>query len=140
MSILKHITAAVGLLAAAGVGETVYFYNRTMVRTNAKTDRTMKMSGTDWGKYAPLLEERRTFAMAQPHEEIEQESCDGLKLHATFFPAINDEAGKKRVVICFHGYTGEGLSNHVAISDYFLKRGYAMLLPDARAHGKSEGK
>ena len=43
------------------------------------------------------------------------------------------------VVVCFHGYTGEGLSNHMAIGDYFLKHGYAMLLPDARAHGQSEG-
>ena len=44
-----------------------------------------------------------------------------------------------KAVICFHGYTGEGLSNHIAIADYFLKRGYAMLMPDARAHGGSEG-
>ncbi len=42
-------------------------------------------------------------------------------------------------MICFHGYTGEGLSNHMAIADYFLKHGYAILMPDARAHGESEG-
>lgn len=140
MGVLKNIVTAVGLLTAAGVGETVYFYNRTMVKSNAKTDRTMKMSGTDWTKYTPLMEERRKFTMVQPHEEVQQESFDGLKLHAAYFPAIRENAGKKRVVICFHGYTGEGLSNHIAISDYFLKRGYAMLMPDARAHGKSEGK
>ena len=42
-------------------------------------------------------------------------------------------------MICFHGYTGEGLSNHIAISQYFLNNGYGILLPDARAHGSSEG-
>ena len=148
MGALKNIVVATGLLATAGIGETVYFYNRTMKRSNAKTDRTMKMSGTDWEKYFPLMEERREYVMAQSHRDVYLTSFDGLKLHATYFPAVNTEHesgvnskdGAGKIVICFHGYTGEGLSNHIAIADYFLKHGYAMLLPDARAHGESEGK
>lgn len=137
---MKKIVTAAGLLAAAGVGETVYFYNRTMKRGNAKTDRTIKMSGTDWEKYFPLMEERKEFVMAQPHRDVHMTSFDGLSLHATYFPAIETKSDKvKKAVICFHGYTGEGLSNHMAIADYFLKHGYAILLPDARAHGESEG-
>ena len=146
MGALRNITAAAGLLAAAGIGETVYFYNRTMKRGHAKTERTTKMSGTDWEKYFPLMEERKGFVMAQPHSDVYLTSFDGLKLHATYFPAVKDKKNKEgtgteknKLVICFHGYTGEGLSNHVAIADYFLKQGYAMLLPDARAHGSSEG-
>lgn len=140
MGVLKNIAAAAGLLAAAGVGETVYFYNRTMKRGNAKTERTTKMSGTDWEKYFPLMEERKGFVMAKTHRDVYVTSFDGLKLHATWFPALEEYRDKKnKAVICFHGYTGEGLSNHVAIADYFLKHGYAMLLPDARAHGGSEG-
>ena len=146
MGVLKNIVAAAGILAAAGVGETVYFYNRTMKRGNAKTERTTKMSGTDWEKYFPLMEERQGFVLGQPHEDVYITSFDGLKLHATYFPGMEDEAGRpadvsgvKKAVICFHGYTGEGLSNHIAIADYFLKKGYAMLMPDARAHGESEG-
>lgn len=152
MGALKNIVAAAGILAAAGVGETVYFYNRTMKRGNAKTERTTKMSGTDWEKYFPLMNERKEFVMAQPHSDEYVTSFDGLRLHATYFPALEDpegttvqeqkagkDSGIKKAVICFHGYTGEGLSNHIAIADYFLKHGYAMLLPDARAHGESEG-
>ncbi len=153
MGALKNIVAAAGILAAAGVGETVYFYNRTMKRGNAKTERTTKMSGTDWQKYFPLMEERKGFVMAQPHSDEYVTSFDGLRLHATYFPALvkeetaEEESAQdarktskiKKAVICFHGYTGEGLSNHMAIADYFLKHGYAMLLPDARAHGESEG-
>lgn len=138
MGAFKKIAAAAGALAAAGIGETVYFYNRTMKRGNARTDRTIKMSGTDWEKYYPLMEERRGFVMGQPHRDVYITSFDGLRLHATYFPAVTDSEGK-RAVICFHGYTGEGLSNHIAIADYFLKHGYAVLLPDARAHGESEG-
>lgn len=139
MGALKNIITATGLLAAAGIGETVYFYNRTMKRGNASTERTTKMSGTDWEKYFPLMEERKNFVMAQTHRDVYLTSFDGLKLHATYFPAVSRN-GSINLVICFHGYTGEGLSNHVAIADYFLKRGYAMLMPDARAHGASEGK
>lgn len=128
--------AAAGILAAAGVGETVYFYNRTMKRSNAKTERTTKMSGTDWEQYFPLIEERKKFVLAKPHSDVYMESYDGLRLHAVYFPAARD-AG--RAVICFHGYTGEGLSNYAAMAEYFLKHGYAVLLPDARAHGQSEG-
>ncbi|MEZ3473850.1 MAG: alpha/beta hydrolase [Lachnospiraceae bacterium] len=135
-----------GVLAAAGVGETAYFYRRTMKRNNAKVERTMKMAGTDWNQYAPLLQERKAFMLAQDHREVSQMSFDNLKLHATFFPALEEYvdktemiAGKKKAVICFHGYTSKGMSDYIGLSDYYLKRGYAMLLPDARAHGESEG-
>lgn len=140
MGVFQMAGAAVGVLALAGVCETAYFYNRTMVRNNAKTDRTMKMSGTDWSKYMPLMEERSAFVMAQSHRDVHRTSFDGLKLHATFFPGMEGRAEGRKLVICFHGYTGEGLSNHLGISKYFLEEGYSILLPDARAHGQSEGK
>ena len=142
MKVLKKIAATAGILAAAGVGETVYFYNRTMKRGHAKTERTTKMSGTDWEQYFPLMEKRKEFVLDQPHSDVYMTSYDGLKLHAVYFPALRDSgqhASAGKVVICFHGYTGEGLSNYVAMTDYFLKHGYAVLLPDARAHGQSEG-
>ena len=146
MGILKNTMTCLGVLAAAGVGATAYFYRRTMKRNNAKVERTMKMAGTDWNQYAPLLQERKAFMLAQDHREISQMSFDNLKLHATFFPALEEyvdktemAAGKKKAVICFHGYTSKGMSDYIGLSDYYLKRGYAMLLPDARAHGESEG-
>ena len=47
------------------------------------------------------------------------------------------ETVKSRV--CLHGYTSQGMSDYIGLSDYYLKRGYGMFLPDARAHGQSEG-
>lgn len=140
MGAIQSIAVVTGLLAAAGIGETLYFYNRTMKRGKAKTERTVKMSGTDWEKYFPLMEERKKYVLARPHRDVYLTSFDGLKLHAVYFPAVEGGGFGNRAVICFHGYTGEGLSNHIAIAEYFLKNGYAVLLPDARAHGKSEGK
>lgn len=139
MGKLKKAAACVGVLAAAGIGETAYFYRRTMKRGNAKVERTIKMAGTDWSQYAPLLEERKEFMLAQEHEDVYQMSYDNLKLHATYFPAIEKDTDKKKIVICFHGYTSKGMSDYIGLSGYYLKKGYAMLLPDARAHGESEG-
>ncbi len=139
MGKLKKAVACAGVLAAAGIGEVAYFYRRTMKRGNAKVERTIKMSGTDWSQYAPMMEKRKAFMMAQAHENVYQTSFDGLRLHATYFPALEEYANKRKVAICFHGYTSQGMSDYIGLSDYYLKRGYAMLLPDARAHGESEG-
>ena len=113
MGALKKLLAAAGVLAAAGIGETVYFYNRTMKRGNAKTERTTKMSGTDWEQYFPLMEKRKEFVLAQAHKDVYIKSFDGLRLHATYFAGVGQEEapGTGKAVICFHGYTGEGLSN-----------------------------
>lgn len=141
MGALRNIAAAVGVLAAAGAGETIYFYNRTMKRGDAKdTERSTKMSGTDWTQYYPLMEERRLFVLAQPHSDVYVTSFDGLRLHGIYFPRLESaEEKKKKFVIVFHGYTGE-CTNNFSITQYFLKNGYAVLLVDARAHGQSEGK
>ena len=140
MGILGIGIACAGVLAAATAGETAYFYGRTMIRQNAKMERTMKMAGTDWSQYTGILTERKEFMLAQPHEDVYQTAFDGLKLHAAYFPPIKEGEGKKRIVICFHGYTSRGLADFTGLTDYYFKRGYAMLHPDARAHGDSEGK
>ena len=133
--------AVAGGLVAAAAAETAYFYRRTMIRQQAKMERTVKMAGTDWSQYTDFLTERKTFMMAQPHEDVYQTSFDGLKLHAAYFPPIKEDAtGKKRVVICFHGYTSASLQDFTGLTGYYFPRGFAMLHPDARAHGSSEGK
>ena len=133
--LLKGAAAAAGLLAAAEAGVTAYFYRRTMIRFNAKTERTMKMSGVEWEKYMPTMKERREWMLEQPHEDVWITSHDGLKLHGTYFKG---EEGDK-AVICFHGYTSEGLNDYGSLSHYYLKHGFRMLLIDERAHGRSEG-
>ena len=39
------IAGVLGCIAAAEAGGSAYFYRRTMMRYNAKKERTMKMSG-----------------------------------------------------------------------------------------------
>ena len=133
----KYTAAAVflGLLAVSEAGGSAYFYRRTMKRNRVKMERTMKMAGTDWNQYKDFMAERKSYMLAQPHEDVWIESEDGLKLHGTWFP-VGD---KKKTVICFHGYTSQGMNDYIGLSGYYLKHGYSMLLVDERAHGQSEG-
>lgn len=62
-------------------------------------------------------------------------SSDGLKLHAFI---LEQPKPGKLWVICVHGYTG----NAVQMTNFakrFWDRGYSLLMPNLRGHGKSEG-
>ena len=136
--ILKGAAAAAGILAAVEAGASAYLYRRTMKRSKTDVERTMKMAGTDWNQYMPLIQERKERLMARPHEDVYKKSGDGLMLHAIYVPQKQD-GQEERIAICFHGYTGQAASDFCGISDYYIRNGYSLLLVDQRAHGKSEG-
>lgn len=130
------VVAAVGAVAAAGeYAIAKYFFNRTMIRSNAKRERTQNMSGTEWDLYIPHIRECKEKLSQMPHEDMYIMSGDGLKLHATYFP----NEGSKKVVICFHGYTSEGMNDYSTLAIFYKQNGYNLLLVDERAHGQSEG-
>ncbi|MGN0317885.1 MAG: alpha/beta hydrolase [Lachnospira sp.] len=131
--------ACAGVLGAVGAAEIAYFYGRTMIRQKTDMGRTVKMAGTDWSQYKDMLAERKQFMLEQPHEDVYVETFDCLRLHGVYFPPINNACKKKRVVICLHGYTSRSMQDFTGLTDYYFKRGYAMLQTDARAHGESEG-
>lgn len=63
-------------------------------------------------------------------------SKDKLKLHSYILK--NKTPSKNWVIMC-HGYNGNGL-RQIKLSNQFYKMGFNILIPDARGHGKSEGK
>ena len=135
---MKTVSKIVAAAAAAGAFEWAlaeYFYKRTMIRSNAKVERTMKMAGTDWSQYEPFMKQRKEAMMAENMEDVYVMSRDGLKLHGTLIGN-----NPKKAVICFHGYTSKGMNDFIGLSGYYLPKGYTMLLVDERAHGDSEGK
>lgn len=128
-----------GLAAVAGAGEYAvarYFFRRTVIRGNAKRERTQKMAGTNWEAYIPEIRASKEWLGARPQEDVYITSFDGLKLHGTYFPC----EGSKRGVICFHGYTSEGLNDFSSMAKFYIDHGFHLLAVDERAHGKSEGK
>lgn len=128
--------------AAAGAAGVVleyllarYFTRRTLIRGNAKTERTQKMAGTDWSVYIPMIQEARAKVEQNPCEDVFVTAEDGVKLHGRYFPC----KGSDRVALCFHGYTGEGLSDYACMAEHYYEQGFSLMCVDERAHGKSEG-
>lgn len=62
-------------------------------------------------------------------------SEDGLKLHAYEVTAAEDS---NRYMILCHGYKGQALELAQS-GQHFYENGFHLLMPDARAHGSSEG-
>ena len=136
VKVLAGIAVAGAVVGAAEYGIASYFFNRTMIRSNAKRERTQKMAGPNWDAYIPKIRAAKEKLAECNQEDVYIESKDGLKLHATYFPC----AESKKVVICFHGYTSEGLNDYSTLALFYMKYGYNLLIVDERAHGKSEGK
>ncbi|KAH0789977.1 alpha/beta hydrolase [Histomonas meleagridis] len=132
----KIIIAIIGLLIAFEAALISYFYRTTMIRKSVDQKQVIKMSGVDWEKYYPMMAERRSFMLNQSHEDVWTESQDGLRLHGTYFKGPEGP----KIVICFHGYSSQGITDYTSISNYYLTHGFRMLLVDERAHGQSEGK
>lgn len=151
MKKLKKAVFGAALLGAAGEYALArYFFRRTMLRQNAKQGRTMNMSGTNWETYIPKIREDKEWVRSRPHEDVFVTSHDRLKLHGTFFPCQGAGPGRdngdnpankdaNRVVLCFHGYTSEGLNDYSSIAKFYHEQGFHLLIVDERAHGQSEG-
>lgn len=69
-----------------------------------------------------------------PKEEIFIESPKGYKIHSIWVPL----AGSKKTVILLHGFTYT-LYGSVKYVEFFQNRGFNVLMPDSRYHGKSGG-
>ena len=139
MSLLKKVAgvAVVGTAIGIAVEYAIakYFFNRIIIRKNATVEKTQEMAGTDWNEYIPKIRECREKLKEFPQEDIYIKSEDGLKLHGLFVPC----QGSKKVVICVHGYTSDGLRDYTTLALFYRQNGYNLLIVDNRAHGQSEG-
>lgn len=135
MKIGKWLVGVAAVGAAGEYATASYFFHRTMIRANADRERTQKMAGTDWDLYIPTIRAVKEWLAGQPQEDVWVTSDDGLRLFGKFFPCGNS----KKTVICFHGYTSEGMNDYSTLAKFYLDNGYNLMIVDQRAHGKSEG-
>lgn len=68
-------------------------------------------------------------------QDVSIQSADGLTLRAWF---VKPELSNGSVVILLHG-VGDNREGVAGYARLFLQHGYSVLLPDARAHGTSDG-
>lgn len=130
------ISAASAALLAAGY----CFFRMGMVRNGSinlkKVSGSKKSSDQQISKLRDEIDAASKKLYLRPHEEVYAVSYDGLRLVGDFFLVPNARA----TVICVHGYRSSGKNDFSLAADYWISRGFNILLPDQRAHGRSEGK
>lgn len=97
---------------------------------------SMAENNPTYADYIAEMKEGGAFFLSKNPEHLYITSFDNLKLHALFYEHPNS----KGTIILMHGYHGEGLCDFGPVFKPFIEKGYSILLPDQRAHGKSEGK
>ena len=75
------------------------------------------------------------FTTMKP-ERLSLLSADGLRLTGLHFK--QEGQGQRKLAVIVHGYTGQG-QEMTSFAALFAELGFDLFLPDARAHGQSEG-
>lgn len=124
----------IAVLLCAGVGVYLFFYACGREELNLDDDEAVK-NGPYW-KYVDDIRAGRNWLEDHPHELWSMESDDGLRLRAVFVPA-EEPVG---TVLLAHGYHSNFLVDFSPIFDIYHRKGFNLLLPYQRSHGRSEGK
>lgn len=82
-----------------------------------------------------ILLQRKAWLDMVPQEEVTVTSDDGLTLYGSLF---DDGMNSHLWLLAVHGYTGRRTDMY-SIASFYGKRGYRVLAPDMRGHGKSGG-
>ncbi|MCM1507755.1 MAG: alpha/beta hydrolase [Ruminococcus flavefaciens] len=135
--ILLGMALLAGSGAVAGAVGAKTLFNRTIPRQDTlRVDLDEMADMSKWEEYKKFLVPNREWLEKQNLEHITITARDGIELHAEYFPA---ETPSNKLVICNHGYTGQGMKDCASISVFFHRIGYDCLIVDHRGHGKSEG-
>ncbi len=134
------IASVLTAVPAANITAGICLFNTAVARSKASLEQTQGMTGVNWGKYAEQIGEMEIVLSESRIAEYHIKSDDGLMLYGQYFRGAAWKQGNvKKIAVCFHGYTGFGGGNNSAAAKFFLENGFDVLLPDARAHGQSEG-
>ncbi len=132
VTVLLTVVISDFLVSFALDSESSFNMNTVMslvLQQNGEEGGTMAYSG-----FTGTEEEKQWFK--DNSEDIYVTSEDGLRLHAYH---IKNENGNGNYALVFHGYTMH--AGHMAYSSkHFYELGYNIIVPDARAHGESEGR
>ena len=123
MKILLFLFALAALLALPGI---------VFCEIALRRRRKRRRPGSGGGPASFRME--RDWLKAQPQQDIRIVSRDGLRLRARLLP----QGDCRRFAIVCHGYRAHSASV-APFARGMWALGYALLLPDARAHGESEG-
>lgn len=124
----KKLLLSSALIAGAGLfAASEYFFKMAMTRFNKKAD-SKELSGKD-----PLYRDKVWFRdFSKKKWTLKTDS--GITLFAQYL----DQHAKKTAIL-LHGFMSDG-DSMAGFAKMFYDFGYNVLVPDARAQGRSEGK
>lgn len=102
-----------------------------------KEDGIESITNPDYKVYYEEAIKGEDYIMSLNPEDVMTESFDGLKLYGYFIPA---DKPTNKTLLCIHGYRAYGIYEFGARTKYMHELGWNLLLPDDRAHGRSEGR
>ena len=82
-----------------------------------------------------ILTQEHVYEMDHSFEEITLEANDGAKLNGLHFKVENS----KGAILYFHGNAGN-LQRWGQLTEFFVEKGYSVIVMDYRGYGKSTGK
>ncbi|MDL2214534.1 alpha/beta hydrolase [Clostridia bacterium OttesenSCG-928-O13] len=130
---------AVLILAALVLAVSVFFLRLVLRRPGGVLSNVGPAAGTRTqqdAETAAYIQEKEALLAPQGWEDVSITSRDGLRLHGYYLAGA---PGEKRTAVLAHGYSVRALQ----MADYALfwrdTYGFNVLMPDARAHGQSEG-
>lgn len=91
---------------------------------------------TNYAKYYDYIVASHKWLTAHKAQDVWTNSRDGLMLHALWIPAQNARA----TILFAHGYRSTPLVDFSYAMEFYHQLGMNLLIPDQRAHGKSQGK
>lgn len=112
-------------------------FNKLLKRPNINKAYAMVPETDSWYDTIKKVHESLDEISKKPHEVLEINSKDNLKLKAVYYP---NTSGNNVTVICVHGYTSHAEREWAFPGLFYLSLGYNVLIPYQRAHGLSEGK
>lgn len=141
MSVITIAGAVAGGIAVLGAGASfggaMKLFNSVIPRqTELRVDMKEMADEATWEEYRKMIVPAKEWLIAQPLEPVSVKARDGITLKGHYL--ASEEPGK-RLVLCLHGYTSNGLSNFCAMAQYYQSMGFDMLIVDHRAHNESEG-
>ena len=91
---------------------------------------------TSFAQYYSRIVAADRFLKVNCCQDVFVTSGDGLRLHGLWVPA----EGARGTVILMHGYRSTYLVDFSMALEFYLSAGFNLLIPDQRAHGKSDGR
>lgn len=138
MNVLYGLLGLTAVGAAASVIGAKVLYDRTLPRQEQVRVNLKEFADeAKMAEYQKIMVPNKEWRDSQSFEEVEIKSNDGLKLVGYYLPA---EKPSDKIMIGCHGYTSSAMQGYTSHARFFHDMGFDVLIVDARAHGKSEGK